>query len=144
MSLKSWNTLLTNFQVKNHIITDLCQLTIKVDFVKKNYQRATRLVLLPLSHRWRGCPLFRLPPRLPRDLPQGTNFRRKRVLLHDLQDATKSSGNDKQTRKERSEQPAQTLRPETSRKDAGSSSCQRTSTGIITKRQYILRRTPKD
>ena len=76
--------------------------------------------------------MFRLPPSLPRDVPEGAALGGERVLLSDLQNAAESSRNAEQERQEGPERAPQTLCPETSREDAGTAARSRTASGMMT------------
>jgi ribosome assembly protein YihI (activator of Der GTPase) len=60
------------------------------------------------------------------------DFGGERILLCDLQNSSESSRISEQTRKERSELSAQTLRSKTQRENAGTASGQRSSPGFNT------------
>ncbi len=79
------------------------------------------LVLLSLPHRGWGCTLFWLSSGLPWDLFEGTNIRRKWILLCHLQNATESSRISEQKRTEGFECSAQALCQEAARENARSS-----------------------
>ena len=75
--------------------------------------------------------MFRLPPSLPRDVPEGAALGGERVLLSDLQNAAESSRNAEQERQEGPERSPQTLCPEASREDAGTAARSRTTSGTV-------------